>query len=631
MVKTGLDIVEEKGNFASRNYYDTLMSIEQETNNKLQQELSSLNSAFNEAMSKGTIQENSSSWVEMRKRINEVTEAILESDKALLEYKNDMRENDWKIFDWLQDRISDTTAEADFMVDLLSNNESELFSKKSGQLTEKGKTVGALHATNYNVYMNQADQYAAKVKEINQELASDPSNTKLIEQKQEYIKAQQDSIKSAQEEKSAVKELISDSYDKMLEILQKLIEKRKEFLDAEKDVYEYQTSIKEKTDNIASLKKQLTALGNDDSEEAQSKKQTLNKDLKDAEKDLEETEYDKWLEDQEKMLDSLYDSYEEILNERLDHVDELLSGMIESSNENASVISSVITSEAEKVGYTITDGLDVIWNDTNNGVGKVLADYSTNFTNIMTTTNTYINSIRALVQSIVDKANGESGKNTGGTVKPTVNTNNHPTPPHNQQASGNGRLEVGDVVTFNGRYFYDSNGNSRHTGGKYSGVKNGVVIDKINSHAYGIHLKSADGRYPDLGWVRRDQVYGFSSGGYTGQWDNGSEDKNGKLAFLHQKELILNKGDTENFLQALELTRDLFSNNLNKQRKLLSSRNNTVASNNNITMNIELPNVQNYNDFVDKLQRDKRFENIIQSMTIGNALGKNSLNKLKFK
>ena len=235
MVKTGLDIVEEKGNFASKNYYDTLMSIEQETNNKLQQELSSLNSAFNEAMSKGTIQENSSSWVEMRKKINEVTEAILESDKALLEYKNDMRENDWKIFDWLQDRISDTTAEADFMVDLLSNNESELFSKKSGQLTDKGKTVGALHATNYNVYMNQADQYAAKVKEINQELASDPSNTKLIEQKQEYIKAQQDSIKSAQEEKSAVKELISDSYDKMLEILQKLIDKRKEFLDAEKD------------------------------------------------------------------------------------------------------------------------------------------------------------------------------------------------------------------------------------------------------------------------------------------------------------------------------------------------------------------------------------------------------------
>ena len=235
MVKTGLDIVEEKGNFASKNYYDTLMSIEQETNNKLQQELSSLNSAFNEAMSKGTIQANSSSWVEMRKKINEVTEAILESDKALLEYKNDMRENDWKIFDWLQDRISDTTAEADFMVDLLSNNESELFSKKSGHLTDKGKTVGALHATNYNVYMNQADQYAAKVKEINQELASDPSNTKLIEQKHEYIKAQQDAIKSAQEEKSAVKELVSDSYDKMLEILQKLIDKRKEFLDAEKD------------------------------------------------------------------------------------------------------------------------------------------------------------------------------------------------------------------------------------------------------------------------------------------------------------------------------------------------------------------------------------------------------------
>jgi len=120
------------------------------------------------------------------------------------------------------------------------------------------------------------------------------------------------------------------------------------------------------------------------------------------------------------------------------------------------------------------------------------------------------------------------------------------------------------------------------------------------------------------------------SGGYTGQWTDGSEESNGKLAFLHQKELILNKDDTENFLQALEVTRSLFKDGLNKQKSLLSSGNNTVTSNNNVTMNIELPNVQNYNDFVNQLQKDKRFENIVQSMTIDKALGKNSLNKYKF-
>ena len=45
---------------------------------------------------------------------------------------------------------------------------------------------------------------------------------------------------------------------------------------------------------------------------------------------------------------------------------------------------------------------------------------------------------------------------------------------------------------------------------------------------------------------------GFASGGYTGEWGPG-----GKLAMLHQKELILKEGDTENFLASLEVLRDI--------------------------------------------------------------------------
>jgi hypothetical protein len=41
---------------------------------------------------------------------------------------------------------------------------------------------------------------------------------------------------------------------------------------------------------------------------------------------------------------------------------------------------------------------------------------------------------------------------------------------------------------------------------------------------------------------------GFASGGYTGAWG-----PDGKWAMLHEKELILNKGDTENFLASMEV------------------------------------------------------------------------------
>ena len=47
------------------------------------------------------------------------------------------------------------------------------------------------------------------------------------------------------------------------------------------------------------------------------------------------------------------------------------------------------------------------------------------------------------------------------------------------------------------------------------------------------------------------------TGMYTGEWPSGSVRRNGRLAFLHQKELVLNAHDTENFLDAMQIVRKL--------------------------------------------------------------------------
>ena len=88
-------------------------------------------------------------------------------------------------------------------------------------------------------------------------------------------------------------------------------------------------------------------------------------------------------------------------------------------------------------------------------------------------------------------------------------------------SGGDGVPRVGDVVTFTGKYYYDSWG-KRPSGSLYSGVKNGVVIDSYSSRDYGgsarytgdlkVHIKSADGRYGDLGWVRLSQISGYAKG-----------------------------------------------------------------------------------------------------------------------
>ena len=121
-------------------------------------------------------------------------------------------------------------------------------------------------------------------------------------------------------------------------------------------------------------------------------------------------------------------------------------------------------------------------------------------------------------------------------------------------SSSGGGASVGNKITYTGKYYYDSYGTSP-AGSRYAGVSDGVVIDIVNNNPYGIHIKSSDGRYPDLGWIKRSQVTRWNTGGYTGDWGNDS----GKLAILDRKELVLNKDDTSNMLNMVEITRDLMN------------------------------------------------------------------------
>lgn len=52
-------------------------------------------------------------------------------------------------------------------------------------------------------------------------------------------------------------------------------------------------------------------------------------------------------------------------------------------------------------------------------------------------------------------------------------------------------------------------------------------------------------------------VEGYKTGGYTGDWSGGIGQDGGRLALLHQKELVLNAEDTENYLKAVEEMRAL--------------------------------------------------------------------------
>ena len=110
-------------------------------------------------------------------------------------------------------------------------------------------------------------------------------------------------------------------------------------------------------------------------------------------------------------------------------------------------------------------------------------------------------------------ANGSSGANSNsGSNNSSDSANSN----GNGSGSGDGNLVVGETATYSGKYYYDSYGTSP-AGSRYSGVADGIVVDKITNNPYGIHIHSADGKYRDLGWIKKAQLSGYDTGGYTGE------------------------------------------------------------------------------------------------------------------
>lgn len=352
MTSKNLEMAQTKGYLDSATFYEQLVSNQADQVNRLNMELTELNQKFKEAMDSGEIEENSEAWYTMKQSINEVEEAIADANIQLVQYQRTIRQLDWSYFDYAQERFSQMTAEAQFFVDLMSNH--ELF-QDNGQFNNLGEATAGMHAVNYDVYMAQADEYAKQIQKIQRDLESDPYDTELIERREQLLELQRQSILSAEGEKNAVKDLVQNGINLELQALKDLIDAYNDSLDSAKDLYEYQKSITEKTADIASIQKQLSAYQNDASEETRARVQKLTQNLEKAQTELRETEWDRSISDQKKLLDDMYDEYEDYLNQRLDNIDLLMQEMITGTNINMDSIRNTLIDVGEEVGYTMTD------------------------------------------------------------------------------------------------------------------------------------------------------------------------------------------------------------------------------------------------------------------------------------
>ncbi len=517
-----IDLLAEQGYNASEDYYTNQILENQKRVNALTSESSDLQKKLDDAVKTGRIKQYSEEWFKWYNQIKGIKNEIIATNKEMQTLLNSIRQLRWDKFDHGQERLADLADEMEFLGGLI--NEIDLFDKDTGIITDKGKVAFGLEAQRYDIYIKQAQKYKEAVKELNKEINEDFKTNKkynqtLIEQRDTWLKAQREAIENAHSEKEAIADLVEKGIKKQIEAMEELIDKYEEALDAEKNQQKYADDIAERQKKINSLQKQLRAMEGDDSEEGASRRQKLRDELKEAQKDLQETQEDQRISDIKEALSNMQERYEEVLNARLDNIDALLEEVISGVNQNGADICETIKGVATSVGYNITGILNNIYTGVQN--------LNSNVANVA-------NQSDALVSGSTDNgsATNTSAKTLTESTTPSVPTS--PTMPSattNTSSTSSKKSTTSSkngLIKENGKTYYYKNG-KKQTGwqtinGKkyYFSAKDSTMltgVQKIGSKYYLLDSKTGALKNAYTGLYKQGtNTYYFKSGNIQTGW-----------------------------------------------------------------------------------------------------------------
>ena len=663
------DLLEEQGWFASTLLNNSMIEQEQKNLVKLEQERDALTKALNSAMESGKIEAESEDWYSMQSAIDDCTSSIYDAKKALVEYDNAIRQINWDAFDRTRDDVNNLIDETQFLVDLLKDED---ITDDNGNMNENGKAAQALIAQKYQLYLNQAKAYKDEILKINEELANDPYDKELLDRKQELIKAQQEAINSSISEKDALKDLVQEGYDTFLDKLDEVIQKYKDLMNQQKDAYDYEKSIAEKTKALNALEKQYSAVQGDNSEEGKKNIQQLKDQINTAKDDLKDTEYEKLISDTEKILDQLQSDVKSWLDQRIDEFDVTMQEIIDQSNENASNISQTITSTAENYGYKLSESMSSIWStnasNITNGINSVLGDFSNKFVEGNNAINKVCGDINAAVQGLLKNSNDEAQRVADEIARQQAEQNANT---DGGYSDGGGSSDSGDDWSDN----WDNSDSGSSDDGESDGVNwiyeedsypkdlldiENSIVDRLKYNSIASSFGARAGYYEQI--TGDSDYYGtaeqnirllnyLKNNGYrkgtksatagihrTDEDGLGSEvifsKKYGTLRKLDTGDMVFNKDQVEKLWNLSKGMPNMFVDNLGAKLPDIPNISNNLANKVDVEfgdVTLSLPNVKNYEDFMKQMVSDKRFLKAVQEGTLGQVLGRNSLNMLTFR
>lgn len=245
-------------------------------------------------------------------------------------------------------------------------------------------------------------------------------------------------------------------------------------------------------------------------------------------------------------------------------------------------------------------------------VGKLTGEYSKLRTEIQGTVDDYEALLRRMGVDIDTAAAGNPPFSGGDTEDPDTggddpgtggDTGDPDTGGENPGDTGTKTISVGGKINASGAQIYDYAGD---TSGEHQYFSSDPIYKVLKENGDWIQVRHHKLSSGITGWFKKSDVTAMNTGGYTGDWAGSY----GKLAFLHQKELVLNAKDTENLLASMDIldkiisTIDLYSSSA-QLGGLLSSPRYGGFDNEPLEQNVHIeasfPSVTDHNEIEDAL------------------------------
>lgn len=350
-----ISLLEAKGQKIGSALYTKQMSLNNINEKKLIAEREKLIEKLNE-IPKGT-----DDWYKAQDTLFSVESELVNVQIENANLQKSINQLKFDRFDDLLNKLNDIVDETDFLIDML---DSDNFFDDNGKITDDGITAMGMYAQKYDVYLAEAQKYKEQMAELERDYQGGDVDPETYEAKmREYKNGQQDMIKSANDAKKSLISLVKEGLDAQNKALEEAIQKQKDLLSEQQKARNLNQTLEDQNKRIARLKKQLSVLDADSSEEARKTKRELQSELDDLLKEQENTLYEQSIEDQEKNLDELLENSEKQASDYLKNSEAVFVDALNYVNANTETVSKNLEKISSDLGYDISTNITDAWKD----------------------------------------------------------------------------------------------------------------------------------------------------------------------------------------------------------------------------------------------------------------------------